>query len=465
MTRLALLKSDGLATHQQAEIPSGARVTTLFQIPQNHPQRFVLHNEIHARASSIPSLPVRASYLALSLTSEEKLAERKHLTTLCQRFGCAPPEPDADHFGVSFADFQLSWEQHGEFSSYIFFAYDIDPEPFSEPALKKVPVDWLSQLSGQVMVASHACVVAAADVQYTDERDLSPIVRCFGGNPIVGAKVSGGAASVFTDFRIHVDGFSCFLVVNEALRTAQAGRLLHRLFDIEVYRLMALLAFPIARKLYPELKKADRRLYTLTSSMTQPNNDAAVLLDELTALAAEVENHISSNQFRFAAASAYYQLVGQRLVDLRVERIQGIPTLGEFIKRRLEPAMNTCNSISHRFNLVSERVSNASQLLRTKVDIVIERQNQGLLASMALRAKMQLRMQQMVESISMVAITYYAASLIGKIAEALHAKGWHVDPAFIEGAAIPFILVIIAANVRRIHKIIANTTEEAEPKH
>ncbi|MCX7086917.1 MAG: DUF3422 family protein, partial [Methylococcales bacterium] len=40
-----------------------------------------------------------------------------------------------------------------------------------------------------------------------------------------------------------------------------------------------------------------------------------------------------------------------------------------------------------------------------------------------LRAKMQLRMQQMVEGISMVAITYYAASLIGKIAEALHALG------------------------------------------
>jgi len=193
--------------------------------------------------------------------------------------------------------------------------------------------------------------------------------------------------------------------------------------------------------------------------MTQADNDDAKLLDELTALAAEVENHISSHQFRFAAASAYYQLVGQRLVDLRESRIQGIQTLGEFLKRRMEPAMSTCNAISHRFTLVSERVSNASQLLRTKVDIIIERQNQGLLASMALRAKMQLRMQQMVEGISIVAITYYAASLIGKIAEALHALGWHVDPEFVEGASIPFILVIIAISTKRIHKIIANTTD------
>ena len=288
---------------------------------------------------------------------------------------------------------------------------------------------------------------------------MAPLSAFFAGNPIVGSKVTGGAASVFTDFRIHVDGFSRFLVVNHDLKTAQAGRLLHRLFDIEVYRVMALLAFPIARKLYPELKQADRQLYAITNSMTQPNKDDAKLLDELTALAAEVENHISSHQFRFAAASAYYQLVGQRLVDLREVRIQGIQTLGEFMKRRMEPAMHTCSSISHRFTLISERVSNASQLLRTKVDIIIERQNQGLLSSMALRAKMQLRMQQMVEGISMVAITYYAASLVGKIAEALHSIGWHVDAEMAEGASIPFILVIIAISTRRIHKIIASTTE------
>jgi uncharacterized membrane-anchored protein len=434
-------------------------VTTLFPIPQNHPQRFVLHNEVHARASSILSLPVRASYLALSLSSEEKALERQHLIALCERFGATPPDQDADHFSAQFDSFQMSWEQHGEFSAYTFYAYDATQAPFSEPALKKVPVDWLSQISGKVIVAAHASVVSAAEINYSDEMDLSPLSTYFSNNPIVGSKVSGGAASVFTDFRIHGDGFSRFLVVNHTLKTAQAGRLLHRLFDIEIYRVMALLAFPIARKLYPELKKADRQLYTITNSMTQPDNDDAKLLDELTALAAEVENHISTHHFRFAAASAYYQLVGQRLEDLREMRIQGIQTLGEFTKRRLEPAMNTCNSTSHRFTLISERVSNASQLLRTKVDILIERQNQALLASMALRAKMQLRMQQMVEGISMVAITYYAASLVGKIAEALHGLGWEINPEIVEGASIPFILVIIAISAKRIHKIIANTTE------
>jgi uncharacterized membrane-anchored protein len=434
-------------------------VTTLFHLPKNHPQRFALHNEVHVRASFNIKLPVKASHLALSLSSDEKIQDRNHLVTLCERFGIAPPEKEADHFSANFNSFQVRWEQHGEFSTYSFYVHDAPQDPFADSALNKVPIDWMSQLVGQVIVAAHTSIVSAADVNYDETTDPSSISTYFAENPVIGSKVTGGAASVFTDFRIHVDGFSRFLIVNHGLRSEQAGRLLQRLFEIEVYRIMALLAFPIARKLSPVLNKSDRQLFAITNAMTSPANNDAELLDELTTLAAEVENHISSNHFRFAAASAYYQLVEQRVIDLREVRIQGIQTLGEFIKRRLEPAMNTCSSISHRFNLLSERVSNAGQLLRTRVDIILERQNQNLLSSMDLRAKMQLRMQQMVEGISMVAITYYAANLIGKIAEALHIVGWKINPALVEGISIPLILLITAIGIRRVHTIIANTME------
>jgi uncharacterized membrane-anchored protein len=435
-------------------------VTILFPIPKNHPQRFVLHNEVHARAPFNLTLPIRASHLALVLSNEEKTQERQHLLTLCERFGITPPEKNADHFSATFSSFQIRWEQHGEFSTYSFYVHDTPKDPFTDAALKNVPIDWISQLTGQVIVAVHAAILSATDINYVGGAiDLASLSSYFAGNSVIGSKVTGGAASVFTDFRIHVDGFSRFLIINEDLRAEQAGRLLQRLFEIEVYRVMALLAFPIARELYPALNKSDRQLYKITNAMTLPDNNDAALLDELTTLAAEVENYISSNHFRFAAASAYYQLVEQRVNDIREVRIQGIQTLGEFIKRRMEPAINTCESISYRFTSLSERVSNASQLLRTRVDIIIERQNQGLLTSMALRAKMQLRMQQMVEGISMVAITYYAASLIGKIIEALHIVGWKINPGIVEGLSIPFIFIIIAFSTKRIHKIIANTTD------
>ena len=82
-------------------------MTPLFPIPENHPQRFVLHNEVHARAPFILSLPVRASHLALLLSIEEKQLERQHLIQLCERFGVSPPEKDADHFAATFNSFQI----------------------------------------------------------------------------------------------------------------------------------------------------------------------------------------------------------------------------------------------------------------------------------------------------------------------------------------------------------------------
>jgi uncharacterized membrane-anchored protein len=426
-------------------------VTTVYPIPENHPQRFSLHNEVHARSTIIRGLPGRASHLALSRSSDEKTYERQHLSQLCERFGVAAPSTDADHFSATFDSFQLRWEQHGEFSTYTFYVQGVESTPFAEPALKKVPVDWLSNLTGKMLVATHATILPESE-----NPDLADIAPYFANNPLVGSTVTGGAACVFTDFRIHVDGFSRFLIVNNNLRVEQGARLMNRLFEIEVYRVLALLAFPIARKLSPELKKADQQLYTITNEMTQSSGNDAQLLDELTMLAAEIENHVSSNHLRFDAASAYYNLVEQRLIDLREVRIQGIQTIGEFIKRRLEPAVNTCRSTANRFTSLSERVGNTSQLLRTRVDIIIERQNQDLLTSMNLRAKMQLRMQQMVEGISVVAITYYAASLIRAMAETLHALNYPVNPEIVEGAAVPFILVGIGLGFKRIHHIIKN---------
>jgi uncharacterized membrane-anchored protein len=302
-------------------------VTPLFPIPENHPQRFVLHNEVHARAPVNLNLPVRASHLALLLTHDEKMQERKHLSMLCERLGVAPPEKEADHFSATFNSFQIRWEQHGEFSTYSFYVHDTPKDPFADSALKKVPVDWMSQLTGQVIVAAHATIVSAADINYDENADLESLSVYFAQNAVIGSKVTGGAASVFTDFRIHVDGFSRFLIINHGLRTEQAGRLLQRLFEIEVYRVMALLAFPIARKLYPALNRCDRQLYSITDAMTQSDQNDSELLDELTTLAAEVENYISSNHFRFAAASAYYQLVEQRVNDLREVRFKAFRPL------------------------------------------------------------------------------------------------------------------------------------------
>ena len=425
-------------------------VATLFPLPDNHNQRFKLHNEVHARASIVLELPVRCSHLALLLTHDEKIKARAHLDLLCDRFGISAPHKDADHFVAKFDGFQLRWEQHAEFISYTFYVGNILANPFEAPALEQVPVDWLAELPGKVMVATHASIMPATE----NLANIETISSYFSSNPVVGAEVSGGAGQAFTDFRIHVDGFSRFLIIDHSLKTQQAGRLLQRLFEIEVYRVMALMAFPIAKILIPKVNQGDQRLLAITEAMSKDERDDGLLLDELTTLAAEVENHISGNHFRFGAANAYYKLVEQRIADLRENRIQGIQTIGEFMQRRLEPAINTCQMTDKRFTLLSKRISNTSQLLRTRVDVNIERQNQALLTSMDVRAKMQLRLQETVEGVSIVAITSYIVSLIGLLSGALKKIGWTIEPDVISGFSIPIVLIIVALGVRRVHKLI-----------
>ena len=433
-------------------------MTKIRPIPDNHPQRFILHNEVHARTPIVLKRPVRSSLLALTLSNEEKKQEHAYISVLCDRYGVMPPKEDSSHFSATLDSFQFRWEQHAEFSAYSFYVQNTPDDPFTKPALEQVPIDWLDQLPGKVIVAAHAVVIDKSHSSATSTKSVSAL---FSGNPIVGAEVTGSAARAYTDFKIHADGFSRFLIVDNHLKSEQAGRLLQRLFEIEIYRVMALLAFPIAKQLTPELITADKQLLSITTVMAQSGSNDGELLDELTTLAAQVENNISAHQYRFGAANAYYNLVEQRIEDLREVRIQGIQTIGEFMKKRLEPAINTCQSTSHRFSLLSKRINNASQLLRTRVDITIERQNQALLTSMDLRAKMQLRLQETVEGLSIVAITSYVVGLIGSITKAANTTDWvDVNPTLVTGLSIPIVLILVALGVRRIHKKIHKGNEE-----
>ena len=57
-------------------------------------------------------------------------------------------------------------------------------------------------------------------------------------------------------------------------------------------------------------------------------------------------------------------------------------------------------------------------MLRTRIDIALAKQNRDLLDSMDERTQLQLRLQQTVEGLSVVAISYYAVALIGYLSGA-----------------------------------------------
>lgn len=420
-------------------------------LPSDHPERLALADEVHARPPEPLQTPMLASHVAVLLEADERAAEARHLERLCTRFGVMPPAAGATQFSARLGALRLKWERHGEFSGYTVFVpaeADSSEASFAATAAAQLPEGWLASVPGRTVAASHALLLPSRP----QPPDAQGLARFFGSNAVVGAVIGGGAGQAFTDFRVQADGHVRFLLLDNGLTRNQAGRMLQRLFEIDTYRMLALLALPLARRLSPRVVAIDRSLAELTDGIAREDGADEQLLNKLTRLAAEVESSLAASQFRFGACRAYSELVRTRIGELREHRIPGLQTVEEFMARRFTPAVTTCQTVSQRLHDLSERVAQASALLATRVSIARERQNQALLASMDRRAKLQLRLQQTVEGLSVAAITYYATGLVGYLAKGAKAAGLPVQPDLVVGIAVPLVAVTALWTLRRVHR-------------
>ena len=327
-----------------------------------------------------------------------------------------------------------------------------------EDALDAVPAVWRASLPGTTIV------YAEVDVRRGSAEDLDAAIASFGDASVIGARVSDGSGIALTDLVMDEDGCTRFVVIDVSLTGRQAGRLAQRLLEIETYRMMALLGQPVAKEVGPWLFDSETRLAALMDRIgkSQSAQDEREILAELSALAARVEHSVARTTFRFGASRAYHGLVMQRIEELRERRISGLPTFHEFMQRRLLPAMNTCEAISRRQEELSARIARNSQLLRTRVDIELERQNQELLGQMNSRAKLQLRLQETVEGLSVVVLTYYGSQLVQYLAKGTK-DFHHLNTDMITAISIPVIAGVVAWGTRRMRKKLA--AEESEGAH
>lgn len=439
----------------------------------NHPLRVPLAAEVHSRPFLRMDAPETLTHLAVfaidSAPKDVDIESMQHATlhALCAHFGVAGPNMEAKYFYHDFGRFRLKWECHTEFATYTFAqSHEVGlsvSEAFDHVPLTNIPQEWLLSLRSTIIVAAHVVLDksgSAIDESAPGRR------RVFEGSILVGSETLQGG-EVWTDFLIQADGFSRFVVRDVGLREQQAGRLVQRVLEIETYRMMALLGLPHAQYAAPVLNAIESELTMLTATMVKTDRKAAgaatvvaidddddeqALLRDLTGLAARIEKLALDNSYRFSASQAYFRLVQSRIEELREKRIEGVPTVGEFMERRLAPAMSTCESIARRQEALAKRIAHTNDLLRTRVGIVQEQQNRKILQSMNKRAAQQLHLQQAVEGLSVVAISYYMAGLFSYAGKAAKAAGWPINPDIATGLLIPLIAVGVWAGLRRLHK-------------
>jgi uncharacterized membrane-anchored protein len=416
-----------------------------------HPLREELYNELHSRPFHVLPCQAQVTHIALLTTPEQRAVQFRHWQDLHIMLGQPEPLEDVSCYEATFGSLRIRREMHMEFASYTFINLGIgnNHHPFQDTGISLLPKGWLEKLTGTVVAAFHIDLQQASN---GPETDLAQIRHWFEGERLVGSSPWEGKARVWGTFRLHSDGFGRFMVLNRDMSDSQLGRLTQRLMEIETYRLMSLLALPLAREMTPSLNDMDQQLALITQSLADNQDiDEREVLADLTNIAARIEAFRAHATFRFSATRAYHQLVLTRLEELREDELSGHLTVTEFMTRRLTPAVETCESVKERLEDLSRRVDRASDMVRTRVELAIQSQNQQLLSSMDRRSKIQLMMQHTVEGFSVVVISYYLLALLKLALESADDAGFDVNTSLVLGIAIPVVLGLVFIGVRMIH--------------
>jgi uncharacterized membrane-anchored protein len=418
-----------------------------------HPAREQLFNELHARPFPVLKTPSCLAHLVLLPDMRSNDAEHLHLQALCARYAVVPPAIDSSCYYQNFGGFELRWERHSEFSTYTLIRKSDDKSPFSASPLALLPANWLSNLPGKLLSALQVELAPAP----LDEPGPELIRQHFEGHRLISSEVKEQKARLWSAYRIHSDGCGRILIHNRDLNPCQSGRLVRTLLEMETYRMMLLLALPAAKSITPEVNTMVQQLAAVIQQINQIAglNDQRRLLGELSSLAARIEKLISDNNYRFSATQAYYQLIINRLEEMREEEVGGLQTFREFLQRRLTPAWRTCESVRHELNDLSLRIDRASELLRTRIDLTIEAQNQSLLLKMDQRSHTQLRLQQTVEGLSVAAISYYLVGLTKYLAQSAKALGLISNSTLVTGLAVPFCIATVWFAMRRLRRTLS----------
>ena len=419
---------------------------------EDHPLRYQLANELHARPFPSLDAPSRAAFLAIKppddAAARSHEAERAHLIELLDRYGAPHPQPGATHYFGPIGKHGLKWESHTEFVSYTIFGEGVADPPFDGRTFAIFPDEWLRRAPGQRVTSALIRIEPMPEDVEVVRRKLRD---WFVPESLAVSRILDDAAIMATDFRIDSGGHVRMAVfVAAGTGPQRTGRIVQRLSEIETYKSMSMLGLALVRGLSETLASIDRRLSDLMDEMAGGASQPDATLRELLGVSAELEKILAATSFRFGATGAYEALVNQRVEVLREERFEGRQTFGEFMMRRFDPAMRTVKSAERRLQAMAERAMRAGDLLRTRVDVERSAQNQAVLASMDRRADLQLRLQRTVEGLSVVAISYYAVNLAKYVAYPFAPEGW--SEGMLAALLTPPVVLLVWLGIRRIRR-------------
>ena len=418
-----------------------------------HPLRHELVREMHLR----PFVPVRAPARLIQmvyLVDDERRAEEAELLNRPPGSSAQLSEIEGRHavFPIG-EEAQFLWERHTEATTVSAIKQGRSIDDLDHVA------QWMAQWPGAAIRATKIYI----ELNEKEAGKLLPQMH-FAQAELVTCHIKGGVR-LWSDFRIRADGFGRLVIAANGAEPDELGRIVQRLQELGNYRNLALLGLPPVQRAMPELNAMEERLAGYSHKLredTEGEDDE--LLRDLSNLAADLARARTEHGYRLSATRAYAQIATDRLEALTVEPVKGFQSLTDFTERRLVPANRTCATFADRLRRLSERASDAIALLNTRIDTRIKEQNLELLKSMESSFALQLRLQHLVEALSVIAASYYAVGLLAYILSGTPPFGSGDTIDLLIAVATPLVILSIYLLVSRIRNRVVRDTNGDRPK-
>ncbi len=396
----------------------------------NHPMRDRIVSEMHLRRLPSLTAPCRLAQVVRLVEPIDREEERRGVR------GLAAETSESQVFerharGVLGAREHWIWERHSEASTLTLIT-EGDGAPFDPQGHDARGHAWLTASPGLV-------IRAVKIVVGVNEAAVSAAVQALDPEEVISCRQ--GRARIWSDFKVHPDGWGRLVIAAGDSHPADLGRLVQRVQELGNYRNMALLALPMVQAESSRLDQMEADLVVVSKHLTDTHNEDS-MLDEISRLGAEVADLTAATAFRLGAMKAYAGIVSDRLRDLACTPIEGYQPLDDFIDRRLTPATRTCLAFAERLEALATRLERATALLRTRIELRVQAQNTALLASVERTGSRQLKLQHLVEGLSVVAVSYYALGILAYVIKP-SAIRLGMSPDLAQAVALPFVVGLV----------------------
>ncbi|GGD68890.1 DUF3422 domain-containing protein [Croceicoccus mobilis] len=417
---------------------------------KEHELRQTIVAEMHLRRWPVLEGECAIFQILRQLADDERDAEQAALRDL-PAGGAIEESPNPRHLQGTLAEgVTFNWERHSEASVTTIYVWG-RAQPALDPTVApqvRAALDWALGLPGSVVRATRIAIVpdeerALALVPHYHFEPLDLVSCHIGPEATDNNGRQRGPARIWSDFLLREDGFGALLIAANWMHGADLSRTIQRLQELGNYRNMALLGFPVAQAGWKVLDRIETELSQLGERVSHPELTDDRLLEEVTSLSMQLMTETAASDYRMSATEAYATLVEERLEDLCIRPCAGFQSLEDFTQRRFQPAIRTCAAHRRRSALLADRTSQFISLFRSRVETRIENQNGRLLHSMERSIATQLRMQELVEGLSVVALSYYAIGLLGYVLKGIEKYVEGVPHALVLAALVPVCVIAI----------------------